>query len=251
MKTLWSKRLGACLFALFCFQQIVSAMGVVTNCDEVSLRAAMLDGGTVTFACDGTITLSGTAAITSDTTFDATGRSVIISGAGGSAIRLFMVESNVTFVLKSLTLADGLARGTNGGPAIDGGPGEGGGIYNNGGTVSALNCGFLRNSAEGGEGGTGPNFSPRNGSGGASSGGAIYNNGGFLNATNCTFVLNYSLGGTGAIATGGAYSVSSIGGDAKGGAIHNQEGGIQLVACLVSSNQALAGPGRRFSVLDA
>src|SRR6266550_2709809 len=170
------QHLFAISLALLGIPYAASSAGVVTNCDEVSLRAAMLEGGTVTFACDGTITLGSTAAITNDTTFDATGRSVIISG--GSAIRLFKVESNVTFVLKSLTLADGLARGTNGGPAIDGGPGEGGAIYNNGGTVTALNCAFLRNTAQGGEGGTGPVFSQRNGSGGAGSGGAIYINGG-------------------------------------------------------------------------
>ena len=33
---------------------------VVTNCTEAALRAAMAGGGTVTFACDGTITLAST-----------------------------------------------------------------------------------------------------------------------------------------------------------------------------------------------
>ena len=32
--------------------------GVVTNCTEANLRAALAGGGTVTFACDGTILLS-------------------------------------------------------------------------------------------------------------------------------------------------------------------------------------------------
>ena len=34
------------------------AGGVVTNCTEPALRAAMAGGGVVTFACDGTITLA-------------------------------------------------------------------------------------------------------------------------------------------------------------------------------------------------
>ena len=43
----------------------VQAGGVVTNCTEAALRAAMTGGGTVTFACDGTITLASTITNTS------------------------------------------------------------------------------------------------------------------------------------------------------------------------------------------
>jgi len=215
----------------------VFGAGVVTNCTEADLRSAMAGGGTVTFACDGTITLSSTVTITNDTVLDATGRAVVISG--GSAVRLFQVHSNVSCALMSLTLADGLARGTNGGPATDGGPGEGGAIQSSG-NLSALNCAFLRNTAQGGEGGSGTHISP-NGNGGPALGGAVLVNGGALNATNCTFEANYSLGGTGSVPS--LYFERSIGGDAQGGAIYNQGGVIHLVNCLVSGNQALGGPG--------
>ena len=132
--------------------QTLFAAGVVTNNTDADLRGALAGGGTVTFATDGTIVLTNTISITNSTVIDGTGRSVVISG--GSTIRLFEVQSNVSFFLVNLTLADGLAFGTNGGTSMDGGPGEGGAIYNDGGTVSALTCGFLRNSAQGGQGGT-------------------------------------------------------------------------------------------------
>src|SRR6516225_5378868 len=69
--------------------------GTVTNCTEADLRTAMIGGGTVTFACDGTITLANTISNTTDTVLDATGRQIMISGS--NAVRIFYVATNVTF----------------------------------------------------------------------------------------------------------------------------------------------------------
>src|SRR5436190_20609795 len=109
MKTSRSKRLSASLFALFCFQQVVSGDGVVTNCDETTLLAAMVGGGTVTFACDGTITLASQLAIDTDATLDATGHNVVLSG--GNAVRLFNVNLGVSLTLMNLTIANGRNQG--------------------------------------------------------------------------------------------------------------------------------------------
>jgi hypothetical protein len=46
---------------------------VISTCDEPSLDAAVAAGGTVTFACSGTITVTSTITISSDTTIDGTG----------------------------------------------------------------------------------------------------------------------------------------------------------------------------------
>ena len=51
------------------------AGGVVSVCDEAHLRAALAGGGTVTFSCSGTITLTATIRILADTTIDGTGQS--------------------------------------------------------------------------------------------------------------------------------------------------------------------------------
>src|SRR5262245_1757135 len=129
--------------------------GVVNTCDEASLRAALVGGGLVTFNCDGTLTLSNTVAITNNTTLDASGHSITISG--NSAVRLFTVSSNTTFALLTVALVDGLAKGTNGidgNAGTPGGPGEGGAIYCDGGTVMATDCSFLRCKSQGGQGGT-------------------------------------------------------------------------------------------------
>ena len=62
------------------------AGGVVSNCTEADLRTALAGGGTVTFACDGTITITTPKSISADTTLDATGHTVTISG--NNAVRL-------------------------------------------------------------------------------------------------------------------------------------------------------------------
>src|SRR5260370_24251243 len=59
-----------------------AASKTVTECDQAHLESALAGGGTVTFACDGTITLSNTITIAADTVLDATGRAVTISGNG-------------------------------------------------------------------------------------------------------------------------------------------------------------------------
>jgi hypothetical protein len=59
--------------------------GMVTTPTETNLRAAMSGGGTVTFACGGTITLRSTITNNVDTTLDATGRQITIDG--GNAVR--------------------------------------------------------------------------------------------------------------------------------------------------------------------
>src|SRR5207249_3974537 len=126
------------------------ADGLVTECTEEALRAAITDAlegdGVVEFACDGTITLTNTVALTnedSDTpislTLDATGRGVTISSLtdtnATSAVRLFSVDTNIGLTLINLTLANG--RSTNGGA-----------IYNLGANTN-VNCTFSNNIAIG------------------------------------------------------------------------------------------------------
>ena len=139
------------------------AGGVVTNCTEAALRAAMAGGRTVTFACDGTITLASTIAISLDTVLDASGRQVTISGW----LQMFYVSTNVNFTLINLTLAGGHCDTT------------GAAIYNHGGTVNLINVALAGNTAEGTMG---------------VQGGAIRNELGTLNLQNCSFTGNSVMG---------------------------------------------------------
>jgi hypothetical protein len=116
-----------------------SGGGVVTECTEAALRAAMAGWGSVTFACDGTITVSNTVAVAANTTLDAMGHRVTLSG--GQTVGVLYVNSGATLTLLGLTIANGYST-------------KGSAIYNAG-TVDASSCLFLSNSAAGMAGPTG------------------------------------------------------------------------------------------------
>ena len=93
------------LLALAAPVPLVQAGGVVSVCDEASLVTALSGGGTVSFTCSGTITLTSPITIAANTTIDGSGQSVTISG--NTAVQVFSVNSGVTLNLGWLTIADG------------------------------------------------------------------------------------------------------------------------------------------------
>ncbi|HEU0011173.1 MAG TPA: Calx-beta domain-containing protein, partial [Verrucomicrobiae bacterium] len=149
--------------------QPTPASGVVTNCADADLRAALAGGGTVTFACDGTITLTNTLTIATNTTLDASGRQIVLSGGG--AVRVFTIASaSVELVLMGVTVADGFSGA--------------GGAVGNSGALTAIGCTFSGNRA----------------SGGLDLGGAIANfNGSRVTLDRCSFVGNTAARYGGAI----------------------------------------------------
>ncbi|MGA2240993.1 MAG: choice-of-anchor Q domain-containing protein [Verrucomicrobiota bacterium] len=198
----------------------------VTSCTEAALRASLGLGGTVTFACDGTITLSNTIVNGTNIVLDGSGHQITISG--GNLVRVFQVNSNVNFTLIDLTIANGLS--TNG---------YGGGIYNAGGNVYVTNCTFFGNAA----------IAPYGGNPGReATGGAIYSSG-VLNVSVCTFEQNSALGGAGNNNHGGvnpipipSYGNGGSGGTAKGGAIRNL-GIVTIDRSLFANNTVAGGTG--------
>ncbi len=89
------------------------AGGVVTVCDEAHLLAALAGGGTVTFACSGTITLTAEIVIAADTTIDGSGQAVTISG--NDAVRVFRVNEGATVTLNKLVISHGYSARYGGG----------------------------------------------------------------------------------------------------------------------------------------
>lgn len=98
---------------------------VVGQCTESALRSAITNapaGATITFGCDGTITLTSaggsTIEIDKSVTLDGTGHDVTISGGG--LVSLFFNTNLSTFTVKHLTLADGSSQdyGLPGGGAV-------------------------------------------------------------------------------------------------------------------------------------
>ena len=105
---------------------------IVTNCTEAELRAAMNGGGTVTFACDGTIILANTITNMLDTVLDGADHRIVISG--GNAVRVFYNTTNATFTLINLTIANGAAT-------------NGAGVFNASGNLNLAGVSFLTNVA--------------------------------------------------------------------------------------------------------
>jgi uncharacterized repeat protein (TIGR03803 family) len=182
---------------------------VVTNATEAALLAAMAEAGGIVFACDGTITLTSTLAVTNNTVLDATGHQVTISGTN---VRLFYVNTNITFGTRNLTIANGYSP-------------MGGGIFNDGGTLELLDTEFRANLA------TNAWIRPMEPLTNGGRGGAILNQGGTINATNCRF--------SGNIAT--TQSIPQ-GEGALGGAICNPAGRVNLDRCIFTGNIAQGGP---------
>jgi hypothetical protein len=229
---------------------VTAQTSVVTNCTEAALRTAMEGGGTVTFACDGTITLTDTVTNQLNTVLDGSGYNVTISG--GNAVRVLYNSTNTSLTLINVTIANG--GGSNGaGIFNDGGQlnlsqvvfesnsvwssgtmAVGGAILNSGGTVNATNCIFFGNQAHG-DTRLYPGYSP----GHNARGGAIENEG-VLNLANCTFIKNSAVGGTGV----GDYlnQDGPAGGDGEGGAVWNS-GRMFVSGCTFNGNSAIGGSG--------
>jgi predicted outer membrane repeat protein len=201
---------AALLVALaFAYTPPAQAGGVVSTCDEASLRAALTGGGTVTFTCSGTITLTaasgGAIAILSDTTIDGAGQNVTISGGG--AVAVFGVASGVTFNVNNLTIANGASTY------------EGGGVDNHG-TLTVTNSTFSGNNAR-------------------VIGGGIFN-AGTLTVTNSIFSGNSAGNYGGGISTQGTLTTtvtnSTFSGNSAG-----QAGGIQNGSPLTVTNSTFSG----------
>jgi hypothetical protein len=157
------------------------------------------------------------------------------------------------------------AQGGNGGDGHDGldsitstpdGPGGQGGNAAGGaivglGQIILDNCTFSENSAVGGQGGLGGNFSSDFANAFAQPGGPGGNvNGGAVVCTvchciNCTFALNVVEGGAGGQGgncnwTGGD---GGLGGTASGGALSGPNPPSSFISCTIYSNSAVAGSG--------
>jgi hypothetical protein len=215
--------------------------GIVYSCSEAALRAEMAGGGTVTFGCDGTITLANTITNSTDVILDGSGHGVVIAGSNG--VRVFWVGTNTSLGLVNLTITSG---------QVPSGAGYGGAaIMNSGGTVNANNCWFA---------GSVISNSPS----GDAYGGAIYNAGGLLQLLGCTFAGSsarglFSWGGaiyssgtvvvdscafSGSVVSGADASPTGVvmGGDGIGGAIYST-GALLIRRSTFAGNGAHGGTG--------
>ena len=179
----------------------LSKLKVTTCSSDAQLQAEVAQANTdnasdvITFACSGDIKLSSTLKITGSMTLDGSGQSVTLDG--GNSTQVLYVNNGVTFTLKALTIAHGV-RALN---ALRTTTSAGGGLDNEGGTVTISNSTFSGNSASGG--------------------GGLFNNGGELTISNSTFSGNSADSGQGGglftfygeVNIGGSIVAENTGGD--------------------------------------
>ena len=186
----------------------VAAAGVVTECTDAALRAAVAGGGAISFACSGTIALTSQLAITQDTVIDGAG---VVTLDGRFQIRLIQVAAGAHLTLLGLTLTDGNA-----------GDGHGGAVFNAGDVI--INASTLSENE-------------------ASHGGAIYNDSGAsLVIAASTLSDNRARHGGGATynqieadLTMIASTVSGNVADVTGGAIGNAGSATVSLSTLIGS----------------
>lgn len=220
--------------------------GIVATCDEVSLRAALTGGGTITFACSGVITVTSSLSVTAPTTIDGSGQSVTLSG--GNAVRIIDTTSGVgTLAMQNITLTNGFITGTNqAGGALrvlgnllltdtnvisNFASGGGGGVYVTG-TLRLLNAQLISNTTI-----------SVNGGGGTYARGAVALNGGLFQNNSCTDI-NCNGGGLYAASTltlTNTQFMSNTAGNSGGGASTN--GSVTLNGGLFQNNLGYSGSG--------
>jgi hypothetical protein len=262
--------------------------------------AAVAGGGLVMLTNCPTIVLSNTVTIATSVTLDAGTNNVMITGnnlvrlftvlpgvtnftlrgltlSGGNDTNggALYISQGAVVLLTNCTLAsnqavgDGGVSGTdgssggidggNGGNGTAGGSAFGGAIYNLG-SLTALNCQFLTNSAVGGSGGDGGGGGDGNstlseggngghgGNGAPGDGGAIYS-AGSLSLSNCTFFGNSVAGGSGGV--GGTNGTGEFAGRAGTGGAGSAGSGAALYSanpavilnCTFAGNAAQGGNG--------
>ena len=187
---------------------------------------------TITFDGDYTIVLASHLTVDRNVTIDGVGHSVTVSG--NHAVRVFVVNSGVTFNINNLTVANGYANTVIGTLDIDGA-----GIYNQG-TLNVTDGIFSDNRATQSWG----------------HGGAIFNDAGTVTLIDTTLSNNWAMFGGGLFNWEGALSVtnSTISGNGSTGILNygtavfvnstfsgNVEGGFANFGTATLTNSTVSG----------
>ncbi len=162
---------------------------------------------------------------------DGPGATVLtVNSNDDSPIRVFLIDKGVAATLGGLTIANGVAQIEDDESAIDS-SGDGGGVFNNGGTLTVENCTVTNNFADENGGGiynsgtltlVGSTITENRGASDAD-GGGVYNSGGNVQVTNCQFTGNTAQG--------------------NGGGIFNSKGTMAINGSTIDDNTSTDGGG--------
>ena len=250
----------------------VVGSGTPASCTEAALTAALAGGGSVSFNCGGshTITLTSEKTVNNSTTIDGGGQ---ITLNGGGSTRLFNLQNGASLTLQNITLQNGFSSGHGGAiyverlstltlanSAITGSTAANGGAIalngwgssDPGGTLVVTGSGFSNNTSTAAA-------IP----GGGNGGGALYITGGSTaTVSDSTFSNNQSVNGGGIHILGANLTVSGTtfsgniannsAGGGGGGAIYvdgtkNFSGTIDIDSSTFTNNQTNQLGGAIFS----
>jgi CheY-like chemotaxis protein len=177
-----------------------------------TLRAMVsqaVSGATIVFDASlsgQTITLTnGQLTVTNNLTIDASALADGITLSGDDASRIFYINTNGAVTLNSLTMIDGQVSA------------DSGGAIRNEGSLTALNCVFSNNVAQGGSGATPGSYGDGGpGGGGAGMGGAVYSEGVSLTLGGCILKSNFVQGGSGGGGNNNSFDYGDAGGNGGG-----------------------------------
>ncbi len=198
-----------------------------------------------------------------------TGPAAGVTLSGGGTSRVFQVDSGVIATLSGLTILGGSTTGYGGGLYNDGGTvtltdvtissniaGKGGGLFNTGrGTIGITGCSITGNSATNGGGGlynyqgtVTLNGGTVTGNRGAAGGGLFNTGRGTIGITGCSITGNSATNGGGLYNYQGTVTLSggTVSGNsgAKGGGLFNTgRGTIGITSCSMTDNSATGGGG--------
>jgi hypothetical protein len=217
-------------------QGLISAI-TTANSDGQFDVINLAQGGSYTFASSNNVTDNGSnvlpAILSQDLYIE--GNRAILAGPGFA--RFFDVQPGATLLLRDATLGGGTVHGVQGGPA------QGGAIYNHRGNLTLENVNITGAAAARTSGGgvtARNNLQQFGGDGGRAQGGGIYSAGGHLTLVSCN-VYGRAVGGKGGEATAGGPNGGS-GGAASGGAVWLSGGQATFSGCSING-RASGGAG--------
>jgi hypothetical protein len=153
-----------------------------------------------------------------------------------------ILNNGGTVTLDHVVLQNNKAQGGYGTQHhVDGFNARGGGLYSTGGSLTISDSSVASNQAVGGAG-RGDGFTTVGGSG---AGGGIFTSGGLLSLINTTLCRNTVRGGIGSH-SGSDLFQGDTGGDGQGGGLYASSGIVSLTNATVSENTATGGYGRDF-----
>jgi hypothetical protein len=212
-----------------------------------------------------------TAGLTGDLNITSAAHTLIIQGAGDSGPNATVIDASqlmdrafqivnpgTTVVFQNLVIQGGLAQDDGTAGALPGTTDSlGGGILDNGATLTLTNVVLQNNKALGANGANGANGTSKHLTGHAGSpghnalGGGLYAAGGSLTLVTSTLANNQAVGGTGGdggaggtnLGDGGNGGAGANGGSARGGGVVATGANLTLTSSTLTMNTAQGGPG--------